>query len=197
MCPRVVDTHGGATITDQTQIAALLAGQESILNLKSSDDHQLNEIHIPRTVGRFGIHYEYKGCLQRFRTVRPTLEALAEARYPADVTLPGDDIRGTPATAVPLYRWAFSLRRDGVSYLGVRRDGTGSFREYLPVLANLGPVNPSVASMLGWYKLVGSTPEVVSSIQASMDNLENLIIIYTTASGTQTRIDLNKDLNPR
>ena len=193
---RPVDDHGEGSISNQTPITTLAAGEERLLNLLSSVAQPINEIHIPMAVGRFGIHYEYKGCLQRFRTVRPTLEALAQARFPYDITTPGDDL-GSPPETDPWYRWVFSLRRDGVSYIGVQRHGSTTFVQRLPVPANLGPVDERVASMLGWYKLVGSTPEVVSSIQASMDNLENLIIIYTTASGTQTRIDLNKDLNPR
>ena len=178
-------------------IETLAAGQVRTQSFSSSDRTiPLNRIVLPASPGRYGIYYSYQGALARFRFVRPVLEQIDEARFPVDLFIPGDDL-GTPAETVALFRYAFALRHDSVSYICALRGRTDSFRrqgqpDYY------GPLEPLVANSLKPYKIVGTSASPVTSLVATMDNAENFTILYATSpGGPQTRIDVDTNLNPR
>ena len=160
------------------------------------DNLDLNGIVLPSLPGRYGIYYSYQGSLARLRYVRPVLEQIVETRFSADLFVPGDDL-GSPAENVAVFRYCFALRYDNVSYICAQRGKSQTFRRPgEPTYA--GPVTSLLAHALQPYKILGTSAASITSLAATMDNAENLTILYATSpGGPQTRIDVDTNLNPR
>lgn len=143
------------------------SGEVKSLAFRSSDDLPIKSMVNRWDPGRYGVYYAYGAAFNRFRLVWPELEQIAEGRRPVDYVSPGDTL-GTPSRSLPIFQYAFSLRRDGVSYLCATR-ARSSLKQISrggPAFV-AGPLHRQNVPNIGPYKIAG------------------------------TRIDLDRSLNPR
>lgn len=174
-------------------------GEVKSLAFRSSDDLAIKSMASRWDPGRYGVYYAYGATFNRFRLVRPDFEQIAEARHPVDYVSPGDAL-GTPSRVVPVFQYAFSLRRDGISYLCATRGVRSPLKQISrggPAFA-AGPLHRQHVPNIGPYKIVGTSAAPVTSLQVAVDSAENVTITYATSSGgAGTRIDLDRNLNRR
>jgi hypothetical protein len=171
----------------------LQPNQERVLTTWASEDNDVMEFGAESKPGRYHVIFPRGSCPQpQFTIVDATVEALAQGRTPTDIQPIAGQDEDPPPPPEPGFRQFLAFRSVSTSYLAGLVGKVGNFaNEYL----YRGPLSGLPALP---FRIVTSQPEPVTAINSvSVDPLENITVIWTSAGGAQKTIYLDQNLNPR